>query len=275
MILSKFYQKARLPKRFKKSITIYDILIFLLAFAFLFFLAFYFKERPTWVKIGVKISSPRWWARETIPPYWLAETIKVGDEEIGFLNQPVAQVEDVQIFETSEDRKDVYLAVKLKANYNKRTNKYTYKGQPVEIGSPIELHLGKTFVQGLITFVSKKEEEPGEFIITGKIINVFPWEAGAVKAGDEMTDGQKRVIAKVEDRKIELADYLTTDWQGNVYLRKDPIKRDAIFKIRIKVSKRGGNFYFRKEQKVKIGEELFLQFENGDLDYLSIMKIEK
>lgn len=275
MMLVKFYQKLKLSKRFKKSITVYDILIFLLAFAFLFFLAFYFKERPTWVKAGIKISSPHWWSKDTIPPYWLADTIKIGDKEIGIFNQVVVQVEDVQVFETTKERKDVYLTVKLRANYNKRIDRYVYKGQPVEVGSPIELHLGKTFVQGLVTFVANKEEKLEEFVITGKVINKFPWEVENIKVGDKMKDGQERVIAEVIDRKIELADYLTTDWQGNVYLRKRPDRRDAIFKIRIKASQRGSNFYFRQEQKLKIGEKLFLQFENGDLDYLSIMKIEK
>ncbi|GAJ22106.1 unnamed protein product, partial [marine sediment metagenome] len=75
------FKKKNFWKHIKKKVTIYDILIFLLAFAFLFFLAFFFKERPTWVKIGVKISSSRWWSKETIPPYWLAENIKIGDKE--------------------------------------------------------------------------------------------------------------------------------------------------------------------------------------------------
>lgn len=275
MRLVKYYQKIKLLKRFKKSLTVYDILIFFLAFAFLFFLAFFFKERLTWVNIGIKISSPSWWTTDTIPPHWLADNIKIGDKEIGIFNKPVAQIEDIQVFETGNNRKDVYLTVKLKANYNERADRYTYKGQLVEVGAPIELHLGKTFVQGLITFIAEKEEEEEEFLITGKVISLFPWEAEAVKAGDEMADGQGRVIAKVKERKIELADYLTTDWQGNVYLRKRPDKRDVVYKIKIKTSKRGNNFYFREEQVVKVGKKLWLQFRNGDLGYLSIMKIEK
>ncbi|MFV1917556.1 MAG: hypothetical protein ACC618_03710 [Patescibacteria group bacterium] len=276
-------RSSKLFKNLRRQITIYDLLIFILALGFLVFLSFSFKEKPASVRVGVKIWSPRWWSRNTIPPYWLADAISVGDKEIDVFGKPVAEVKDIQVFETSDNVKDVYLTVGLAANHSKKTGKYTFKGQPVEVGAPIELHLGNTFIQGLVTFVSKEQEVQDELIVTGKMINTkdgrgiypFPWEAEAVNVGDKMTDGQGRVVAEIVDRRIKLPDHLTTDALGNVHVRKNPLKRDATFKIKIKVSRRGDNYYFRGEQKVKVGEKLFLQFESGDIDYLSIIKIEK
>jgi len=264
--------------RFKKyfsKIGLYDILVFCLVLAFLFFLSFYFREKPTWVKVGIKLSSSNWWSRGTIPPYWLADSIEVGDQEIGAFNKVSAQVEDIQVLETTEEIKDVYLKLKIKANFNKNKQQYSFKGQTISVGSPMELHLGDSFVQGLITFVQQEEGIAEDLIISGKILNVFPWVLEPIEIGDKMKDGQGRVIAEVLEKQVTLADYLSTDWQGNVYIKKRPDRRDAFFKIKVRVSKRGSTYYFRQEQKVKVGEELYIQFENGELDYLSIIAIEK
>jgi len=250
------------------------MLIFLLVLVFLLFLKFYFKQKPIWVKIGLKISTPHWWS-DAAPPYWLADNIEVGDQEIGFFNQKVVEIEDVQVFETSGKEKNVYLTVNLLANYNSKNEKYTFKGQSVEIGGPLELHIDNVFVQGLVTFVSENTGDFQEVVVTGQVENKYPWEVENIKAGDKMKDGQGRTIAEVLDKQVVLADYLTTDYQGNVYLRKRPDRRDAEFKIKLRVKKQKGNLYFRYEQKVKIGENLFLQFKENDLDYLNIISIEK
>jgi hypothetical protein len=270
-----FKRIKQIWKQAKKRITVYDFLIIILVLGFLFFLRFYFRQKPTWVGVELKMSSPHWWAEDTVPPYWLADSIDVGDEELGFFNKKVAEVKDIRVFETTEEVKEVYLSLDLRANYNSKTEKYNFKGQAVEIGSALELHLDDVFVQGLVTAISSEEDKTKEVVITGEVENKYPWQVENIDVGEQMKDGQERVVAEVLEKELFLADYLTTDWQGNLYLKKRPDKRDGIFKIRIKVDEIGDNYYFVNEQKVKIGEQLFLQFENSELDYLNIIDIEE
>jgi hypothetical protein len=265
--------KKKFLSQIKKTFTIYDILIFLLALVFLSFVWFYFRDRQTWVTVNIKATSPQWWNNTPPPPYWLADSLEVGAIEYGVLNKPQAEIVDTQIFETGDSRKEVFLTVRLKSGYNKNTKQYNYQGQPVEIGSPIELHFGRVFVQGIISSIADKDEKTESFIVKGKVFDIYPWEAEAVKVSEVMKDGQGNIVAEIFDKDISLADYITTDFNGNVYVKKRPDKRDVVYTIKLKAIERAGNFYFKREQLLRVGKTIWLQFKSGNIDALEIMEI--
>lgn len=270
-------------KRLFKKIGVFELLIGFLILLVLVFIMIQARSKKEWIKAEIKISSSAWWqAYFTSPPFWLGESVKIGDSEFDSGGKKIAEVLDVKIYELSlinefeaTTRKDFYLTLNLQVDRSKRTGKIKFKNQPLEIGSSIELHLTNTYIPGLIVNIEgvDEEKEMAELVVEGIWLNVFPWSAEAIPIGGEMKDGMDNVVAKILDKQIYLSDIFVTTDDGRVLLRKDPLKRDVVIKAKILVKKQGENFYFREDQKVKIGENLFFHFPGVDVKWVSIKKI--
>ncbi len=270
------------PKRLFKKIGVFEVIIGFLVVLVLVFVLVQTRSRKEWLKVEVKIApSYLWQSYSASPPFWLGESIDIGDSEFNSQGKKIAEVLDIKTYELSPEneteattRKDFYLTLNLQVDKNVRTGKLKFKNQPLEIGAPIEFHLKNTYFSALIlNLEGVREEENLELIIEGIWLNTFPWNAEAIPIGGEMKDGMGNVVTKILDKQISLADMVVTTDDGQVFVRKNPLKRDVSIKAQILVKKQGENFYFREDQKVKIGENLFLHFPGVDLEWLSIKKI--
>jgi len=275
------FKFSKLIKLFKK-ITPLELLVAFLLVLILVFVMIQTRSQKEWVKAEIKISSSSWWqAYFASPPFWLGESIKIGDSEFDSGRKKIAEVLDVKIYELSGEggeratQKDVYLILNLQINRDKKTGKMKFKNQPLEIGAPIELHLTNTYVQGLVLNIEgiNEKKEMAELIIEGVWLNTFPWNAEAIPVSGEMEDGMGNVVAKILDKQIFLADMVITTDDGRVLVRKNPLRRDVAIRVKILVKKQGGIFYFREDQKVKIGENLFFHLPEVDVEWVSIKSI--
>lgn len=281
MISKKRKQVFIKTKRLIKKIGVFEILVGLLFLLVLIFVMIQTRSKKEWVKAEVKISSPSWWqAYYTSPPFWLGESIKVGDKEFDSQGKIIAEVLEVKEYELTGKsgeiaREDFYLTLNLQASRNRKTGKLEFKYQPLEIGGPIELHLTDTYVYGLVTFIEgvPDERETKEIIVKGIWMNIFPWQAEVIPIGGKQEDGAGNVIAEILEKRIELSNMVVTTDDGRVLVRKNPTKRDVYITTRVLTKKQGGNLYFREDQKIKIGKNLFIQLPGIDVDYVSIMEI--
>ncbi len=267
-----------------KKITPFEFLVGFLLILILIFVMMQTRSKKEWLKTEVKISSSSWWQTYyTSPPFWLGESIKIGDSEFNSQGKKIAEVLDVKIYELAPvlneteatTRKDFYLTLNLQVDRIRLTGKARFKNQPLEIGSPIELHLSNTYVPGLVVNLegARDKKETVELIIDGIWLNCFPWNAEAIPVGSEMKDGMGNVVAKIIEKQVYLADMVVETDDGRVLARKNPLRRDVVIKAKILVKKQGENFYFREDQKVKIGENLFLHLPGVDVEWLAIRKI--
>lgn len=284
MILSQNKMRLRFakPKRLFKKIGIFELLLGFLVLLVLVVVMIQTRSKEQWVKAEAKISSPSWWqAYFTPPPYWLGESIKVGDKEFDSQGKVVAEVLGIKVYEVTNlqlqesTRKDFYLTLNLRVSKERKTSKLKFKNQPLEIGGPIELHLVNTYVLGLVTLIEGMPDEGKmkEVVIEGVWLNSYPWNAEAIPIGGKMEDGMGNVVAEVLDKKIELAERtVETDW-GGLVVSRDPLRRDIYLKVKLKVRKRGDNLYFLYDKKVKVGENLFIQLSGVDIKWLAIRKI--
>ncbi|MBU3956708.1 DUF4330 domain-containing protein [Patescibacteria group bacterium] len=282
MKIKKTQQFLSKAKRLIKKIGVFELLIGFLILLVLILVMVQLRSKEQWVKAEVKISASSWWqAYFTAPPYWLGESIKVGDKEFDPQGKVVAEVLSVRIHELSTlqhqepTRKDFYLTLNLRVSKDRRTGKLKFKNQPLEIGGPIELHLTNTYASGLVTFVEgvPDERETKGLIIKGVWANTVPWDAEAIPVGGRMMDGMGNVVAEILEKRIELAEKTVETWDGRLVTSRDPLKRDIYLKIKLLTKKQGENFYFHEDQKVKIGETLFIQLPGVDVDWISIMEI--
>lgn len=269
-------------KKLIRKIGIFEFLIGFLVLLALVFVMIQTRSKEQWVKAEVKISSPSWWqAYYASPPFWLGESIKVGDKEFDPQGKTVTEVLAVQAYELSTlqqqepARKDFYLTLNLRVDKDRRVGKLKFKNQPLEIGSPIELHFMNTYVPGIVTFIEgvSDRKDVREVIVEGVWLNNYPWNAEAIPIGGKMEDGMGNVVAEILGKEIRLAERtVETDW-GGLVVSYDPLKRDIYLKVKLKVRESEGNLYFLYDKKVKIGENLFIQLPGIDIKWLAIKKI--
>ncbi|MFZ5932514.1 MAG: hypothetical protein ACOYT7_00280, partial [Patescibacteria group bacterium] len=119
--------------------------------------------KPTYLFAKVKASQGLWWAASAKPNIWFPASIKKGDIETNLLGQPIAEVLEVRYYPyviegtPYEDKFDIYLTVKLAADFNKRSQKAIFKRSALSVGSPIELNFPTSAISGTIIEMSPEE----------------------------------------------------------------------------------------------------------------------
>ena len=165
------------------------------------------SSKTNWVWAKVKVSQGLWWASTQKPPLWLPQAIGKGDGEYNLFGSPIVEVEEVRSYPAGdnekEDRFNIYLTVKVAADYSSSQKKFTFKNSALAVGAPIELELGNSLVSGTVIGVSSApfEQKYVERKVTLRKIPAFSWEYSAIKIGDEFSDGVD-IVFKVLSKNI-------------------------------------------------------------------------
>jgi len=237
-------------------------LLFLLIPAFVVAAAFFktVSARPTYIFAKVKISQGLWWASSNKPNVWFPDSIKKGDIETNFLGQPIAEILEVRYYTyvsentPYEDKFDIYLTVKLAADFNKRSQKAIFKRSALSVGSPIELNFPTSSITG--TLIEMSPEEFNE-VYSKKIVYLtkrfaFPWEFEAIKVGDTYFDGSEEVF-KVLGKEASNTAIISADPFGNLSPSFSEPTRYITVKAEIKVKEKGGRLIFGEEKIIVPG----------------------
>jgi hypothetical protein len=255
------------PKFWKvkfKKIQIIGIISILVILTGILIYEIYF-DKPQYVVVRIKGSPGNWWWVTPRPPDWLANSIKIGDKEYNAMNRPTADVIGLNVYDAGGTTKDVYVTARIEAKFNKRTQKYTYKGEPVQIGGPISLNLNRTFFPGMVVEIygDKNPKVPYvDKIIKIRYFGKWPWEYDAFKIGDKMTDGQGDVIAEIIDKESKPAEKETVTWSGQIMRTYSPIFQDFFVTLKVKALRKTDGLVFREEQYLKVGNQVWLMFPN-------------
>lgn len=257
----------------------FDILImttFAVIAASLFLLLFRTKkERQVVVKVYEESVV---WPNKGVSP-WFANLFYQGMEEKNSLGKPMAEVVGVRSYDTEPAKKAVYLTLKLKTVFTPGERQYTYKGKNVLIGSTISLFLDQVFVEGLITDIEefKKPYPQVKLIVNAKIIKqdptfpettgVDPYIAAAINQGDQIKDSLGKAVLKVTDKKVEAADKIVVTDRGEVFLQKDPVKKDVYLTLEVLASKINNRYYFFDDIPILIGESIPIHLDKISLYY--------
>ncbi len=277
--------KKKFTFKFKKLLTkinVFEILLVILVLLGLVFLMDRTRTSSQWTKVRVKVSSPSWWQGNYIaPPYWLGDSLAVGDKDYDSQGRLAAEILNVQKYEfsiiTLQDptRRDVYLYLNMLVSENRKTGKMTFKNKTLEVGGPVELHFNGSLVGGLVTYIDGKNKKgvERELIIEGVWPNTYTWNADAITVGQQAKDEVGNIVAEVLDRRVELAARTAETAEGGLVAGRDPWRRDVYLKIKLKVLDMGNSFYYAYDKKVKIGEQLFIAFPNIDVKWFGVTGI--
>ena len=252
---------------FKKGKFPVSYVLFLLIPVFVVVVAFFrtASAKPTYIYAKVKVSQGLWWASSNKPNIWFPASIKKGEIETNLLGQPIAEVLEVKYYPyfientLYEDKFDVYLTVKLVADFNKRTQKTIFKRSALSVGSPIELNFPTSSITGTIIEISPEEFKE---VYNKKIVYLtkrfaYPWEFEAIKVGDTYFDGSEEVF-KVLGKEASNTAIISPDSFGNLLPSFSEPTRYITVRAEIKVKERNGRLIFGEEKIIVPGALLNL-----------------
>lgn len=269
----------KIPKnllRYKKILTLGAIGVIGLGLAGMIVFQLYI-QKPQYVTVRIKGSPGNWWWVTPRPPDWLANSVHKGDKEFNASNKVTAEVLSVDIYDAGGPTKDVYLTTKLDVRYNTKTKKYRYKGEPLEIGGPISLSLGSTFFPGMVVSIAGVETESIKYkdlVVHIRHKDRWPHEYDAIKIGEKIVDGDNNPIAEVlaKSQKPALREGHTSS--GQIVTAYSPVLNDYYVTVKLRVEDRGGQYIYREEQYVKVGNQLWLLLPSYNMSGAQIMGID-
>ncbi len=273
--MKRFKTVAIRVKKRLKSLTPLEIFILVTVAFSVVFLVRYFGIRKEWRTIRVEVVG-RNWSSSYSPygyktPFWLSDKLNVGLIEKDAGGKTIAKVIDIESYERGDEEAEVYLTVKVESFFNKRMEKYVFKGRALELGAPIELRLGNILVLGQIIDddVPLGSYEEKEVIVVGRWIAQEPWIVAQVKKGDTMINrATGEVVAEILDVKIEPSTsnmfISNPNIEGYVAIEKNPRLRDIVITLKLKLVEIDKRWYFGGHQKVKVGEQLWFYTDRID-----------
>ncbi|MBU0572386.1 hypothetical protein KKH23_01815 [Patescibacteria group bacterium] len=227
----------------------------------------------------IKVSQGFWWASTQSPNVWFINSLEVGDTEYGLLGKSVAEVLEIRHYPTISYPKyqaqyDIFLVLKLAVSVNTKTQKYMFKRSTIGVGSPIELEFPSAQMAGSVIEISeslpKDELVEKDIIITKK--QGYPWEAEAIKIGDEQFDGEE-IVFKVTAKQAFATSLIDINPYGDVNLGLKDSRRYITVRGKIKVREEGDLLIFGEEQVVAPGGELSLATKNFVFDQFLVQEV--
>lgn len=269
--------KQKLSKKIF-NINIFDVFVLLIVCFGVIFIVKKFQRKDQWRTIRIQVADPDGWSgyENRGSMFWLARGLEKGLVEKSSDGEVIAEILEVQDYERGNEKRDLYLIIKVKGFLNKTKNQFVFKSRFLGVASLVEFYFDKVHVLGWV--VDEKWDSSDmdltTFEVKARWENVYPWQAEALKKGLVMNGFGDKQIAELKSFRIENADLVTTDSLGQVYLRKNPSKRDVYLTFKLSAEKYGDEYYFAGHQKVKVGESLWVYFENVDLESIRVSSVD-
>lgn len=270
-----------------REVTFAQMIALLLVVASVVGVVKFFGKQAEWRTIKIQVVGKDWSDVSVSyngyrPPYWLTESINKNDVELSVGGGKIAEIVDVERYGRGGPEYDMYLTVRINGVFNKKTNKYVFKGKAIEVGAPIELRLNHALVFGQII----DDQIPPEGYITKHVVvtslyrNANPWTVNSLKTGDIISGGPGgNIIAEIltfttEPTKGRLL-YADSAGSENVYLQRDPTLQDLHVRTRLLVEKHNDEWFYGGHQSIKTGNFLWLYFPNVNLRNIEIESVEE
>lgn len=257
--------KGRLFGKYDLFVPLFVIIILTLGFL----VARVLLQKDTYITAELFASGGEWWWENTEPPYWLVDPIKEGAIEYDTQGKPLVEVLETKKFEVG-DRKMLWMKVRLKVTPSEQSGQYRFRREPLQIGSLIYVSPNNVRIASNVLSIEGVVEpkEELEKTITLKAYDQFPWFVDSISAGDKMYDSKGNVLAEVLDKKVVDAEVMISDDRGNVYARRNPLKRDMTLTMKIKITRTDGVDYFSFFQPIKVGYYILFPMENANVEGL-------
>ncbi len=230
-------------------------------------------QKDTYVTVELLASGGEWWWGVPPPYYWNARDIVIGAKEYDSFRKVTSEVVDLVKY-GEDDRRFMWLEVRLLAKKNMLTKTYSFKQETLQIGKTIHLSPNNVAIIGQIVGIEGVGRMwKTEYVeVQGKVRHIEPWEADAIKPADKVFDNKGQLVAEIQEVRVENSDVMTTTWTGDTLVRKNPLLRDVTTKMKLRVMKDDSMRYFNFYQPVEIGNNIRIQFPETAIEF-NIMSI--
>lgn len=244
---------------------------------------YFSRQAGVWRTVRIEVTGNNWTNdpySNSKPPFWMSERIKEGDIELGVDGTEIAKVVKVENYERGDELAEIYLIVKVKTEFNKKLNKFVFKGQAVEIGLPIQLRLNRVFVNGQVIDdqVPKEGYEKKDIIIKGRWKGQEPWKVQQISVGDKMVDrGNNQPVAEILSVWLEPSIKMVgidPKYSDQLVISSNPRLVDGMVRAKITVEKHDDRWFFAGHQKVKVGRSIWIYLPEIDILGMEIETLE-
>ncbi|MEK7527947.1 MAG: hypothetical protein AAB574_02945 [Patescibacteria group bacterium] len=211
-------------------------------------------------------------------PSWFNNVLKVGDEERGPDGRVSAKILKKDSYQQADERFKYYLIIELVGLNDKRSGFLKYKGRPVQVGQEIEIDFPQVKVGGIVTHIGESS-----YLKKANYLVSLKWEdqdreiAEKIKTGQVVLNyGTGEEIGKIEKVGAETANdkmLLNNTWERTqVVVGTNRV--DVNIKIRLVAETDGGIPVYAGNQKLKIGEPLWVYCEEVDIKEARVVGLE-
>lgn len=211
-------------------------------------------------------------------PYWLSNRIQTGQTERDASGNIIAEVVNVENYIRTDEDARLYLTLKVAAVQNSRTLRYTFKDQPLDLGSPIDLNLNTIALMGRVIDdnVPQNGYPSKQITIRARARNLTPAIYSQIVPGLKMYErAANSVIAEITAVDLVEAEKQSFQIDRRNYITAGRnIEKDALITVKIKVQQIDNRWYF--------GGQSLIMVNNGDYPisiftdkiYLSSLEVE-
>ncbi|MFC1654071.1 hypothetical protein ACFL1M_04455 [Patescibacteria group bacterium] len=201
------------------------------------------------------------------PPIWFSKKINVGDQIKSINGKLTAEITKVDEYRRGDPSTDLFLNIKLRGETNTNTGIFSYLGNPVYVGGPIELEFPEMIITGQVVDegVSSVGYPEKQIIITGRVFSAEPWIIENIYQNQKVINLKTgKAMAEIIEYNTEPAtiNYASLDQQNNrVNFTNVPGSKDIILKIKVTLQHINNEWMYLERQTAKINEFLWLDFE--------------
>lgn len=262
---------------FKKKTAFFTTVLLLLAFFLLGPTVLrHLKQKQAFVPVRFLVVRNLEGGNLTLPGHWVADSLKVGDEELSPSGKVLARLTAIKQYEDGYN-KVALLDVDILSSRDPLTGRYLFRQKDLLVGSTVELRLGRVLVFGeAISLPNEGGQSDREIIVTGYLYNQRDWLVNAITVGDTMSSGKnKEMVAKILSKQVYPANTEYRVNEGFVLGRASSRYRDVSVTFSLKVEEKDGNYVFASLQPVKINNILDLPFDKYNLYDMSVVSFKE
>jgi len=228
------------------------------------------------ISVKLKVSNDEWWWRGSNPENWYAIGLSKGQFAYNTFGKQVAEIQSIENYDVGGPNRLIIVNLKLLSAYNKKTHGYSFNYQTLQIGKPLDLTFGTFNVHGLITHIGDTNMAYDDTDIEVKLLAIYPWEAASYVPGVQMKDSEGNVVGTIN--QVAVADSSVIEvWDNRGRLVSIPsfnnTRKDVTIKVTLKTYVANNIRYLIDGSAIKIGNHIWLEFEQTALKDAIISKI--
>lgn len=262
----------------RQNLKLIDLLVLVLVLVGLsFFLRSYSRQKTTFY-LTLDSKTQEYTAIPIPPPYWIGNSIKVGDVSFDSTGNRVAEVAKVENLPAGGMRQYLKVTFKVEGLTDQLNRQYRINDIPLEIGRELTLTIGNTNFEGLITYVGETLTDPNytpqklTLNLLGRSLDPTLIATLSQNLPLYATSSSEIVVNQIS---VKPAEKSIANAAGDLIKSLDPIYKDLELNVTIPVNCHLEDCYYHEVYPIKVGNKIDFYTNNFSLPEMLINDVSK